>query len=94
MKKKGQAVEADIASSIDTKVLMASYIEDNTSHGKGCIFESGSTVHVCSQKELFNNSLVAKEEEIVNGEWLRLRSHWHWDNQAYRKRWDGECSGG
>ena len=25
----------------------------------------GRTVHVCSQKELFNNSLVAKEEWIV-----------------------------
>ena len=42
---------------------MASY-EDNTSQDKGWIFDSGSTVHVCFQKELFN-SLVAKEEWIV-----------------------------
>ena len=47
----------------ETEVLMASN-EDNTSQGKGWIFDSGSTVHVCSQKELFN-SLVAKEEEFV-----------------------------
>ena len=47
----------------ETKVLMASY-KDNTSQGKSWIFDSGSTVHVCSQKELFN-SLVAKEEGIV-----------------------------
>ena len=40
---------------------MASY-EDNISQGKGWIFDSGSTVHVC--KEPFN-SLVAKEEGIV-----------------------------
>jgi len=38
--------------------------EDSTSQSKGWIFDSGSTVHVCSPKELFN-SLVAKEEEIV-----------------------------
>ena len=37
------------------EVLMA-FNEDNTSQGKGLIFDSGSTVHVCSQKELFNNS--------------------------------------
>jgi len=43
---------------------MASY-EDNTSQYKGWIFYSGSTVHVCSQKELFNNFLVAKDERIV-----------------------------
>jgi len=47
----------------NTKVLMASY-EDNTSQGKNWIFDSGRTVHVCSQKELFN-SLVAKEEGTV-----------------------------
>ena len=40
---------------------MASYVEDNTSQDKGWIFDSDSTVHVCSQKELFN-SLVVKEE--------------------------------
>ena len=45
------------------EVLMASN-KDNTSQGKGWIFDSGSTVHVCSQKELFN-SLVVKEEGIV-----------------------------
>jgi len=43
---------------------MASY-KDNTSQGKGWIFDSSSAVHVCSQKELFNNSLVTKEEKIV-----------------------------
>jgi len=43
---------------------MASY-EDNTSQDKCWIFDSVSAVHICSQKELFNNSLVAKEERIV-----------------------------
>jgi len=38
--------------------------EDNTSQGKCWIFDSDSTVHVYSQKELFN-FLVAKEEGIV-----------------------------
>jgi len=39
-------VEADIAmSSVDIEVLMASYVEDNTSQGKSCIFDSISTVH-------------------------------------------------
>jgi len=58
-------VEADVASGVeDTEILMISY-ENNTSQGKGWIFDSGSTVHVCSQKELFNNSLVVKEEGIV-----------------------------
>ena len=42
---------------------MTSY-EDNTSQGNRWIFDSGSTVHVCSQKKLFN-SLATKEEEIV-----------------------------
>jgi len=50
---------------VDTEVLVASYIKDNTSQGKNWIFDSGSTVHVYSQKELLNNSLVAKEEGIV-----------------------------
>ena len=64
MKKKGQVVEADVVSSVkDTEILMASY-EDKTSQGKGWIFDLDSTVHVCSQKELFN-SLVAKEEGII-----------------------------
>ena len=55
----------DRRSSVDTEILMASYVEDNTSQGKDWIFDSSSTVHACSQKELFNDSLVAKEEEIV-----------------------------
>jgi len=58
-------VEADIASGVeDTEVLMASYVEDNTSQGKIWIFDLGSTVHVCSQKELFN-FLVAKVKGII-----------------------------
>jgi len=65
LKKKGQAAEADVASGVDdTKVLMTSYVEDNTSRGKVWIFDLGSTFHVCSQKELFN-FLVAKEEGTV-----------------------------
>ena len=57
-------MEADVASGVEnTEILMASY--DNTSQGKSWIFDSGSTVYVCSQKDLFNNSLVAKEEGIV-----------------------------
>ena len=47
----------------ETEILMASY-KDNNSQSKGRIFDSGSTVHVCFQKELFN-SLVANEEGIV-----------------------------
>ena len=47
----------------DAGVLTASY-EDNTSQGKSWIFDSGSTVHVRSQKELFN-SLVANEEGTI-----------------------------
>ena len=43
---------------------MTSY-EDNTSQGKSWIFDSGSMVHVCSQKELINIFLVAKEKGIV-----------------------------
>jgi len=62
---KGQAAEACVVLSglEETEVLMASN-EDNTYHGKGWMLDSGSTVHVCSQKELFN-SLVAKDEGIV-----------------------------
>ena len=64
MKKKEQAAEADVAmSGKDIEVLMA-YYENNTSHDRGWIFDSGSTIYVYSQKELFN-SLVAKEEGIV-----------------------------
>ena len=65
MKNKAQAAEADVASGVDTEVLMASYVEDNTSQGKSWIFDSGSTVQVCSQKELFNNSLVVKKEWAI-----------------------------
>ena len=65
MKKKGQATEVNVVSDVeDIEILMASY-EDNTSRGKGWIFDSSSTAHVCYQKELFNNSLIAKEEGIV-----------------------------
>ena len=65
MKKKGQAAKAGVTLSglEKTNVLMASN-EDNSSQGKGWIFDSGSTVHVRSQKELFN-SLVVKEEGTV-----------------------------
>ena len=42
------------------------FYDDNTSQGKGWIFDSGSMVHVSSQKELFINFLVAKEKGIVN----------------------------
>ena len=65
LKKKGQAAEAGVALSgvEDTEVLIISY-EDNTSQGKGWIFDSGSTVYIYSQKELLN-SLVAKEEGTV-----------------------------
>jgi len=65
LKKMGQDAEAEVASSVeDTELLMATY-EDNTSQGKGWIFDSDSMVHVCSQKEFFNNFLIAKEEGIV-----------------------------
>ena len=43
---------------------MASYVENNTSHGKSYIFDFGSTVHVYSHEEMFN-SLVAKEDGTV-----------------------------
>ena len=61
----GHAAEAGVALSGLEKieVLMASY-EDNTSHDKSWIFDLGSSVHVCSQKELFN-SLFAKEDGII-----------------------------
>jgi len=35
LKKKGQAAKIDVAKDVDTKVLMASYVEDNTSQDKG-----------------------------------------------------------
>ena len=43
---------------------MTSYVKDTTSQGKIWIFDSSSMIHVCSQ-ELFNNSLIAKEEGII-----------------------------
>ena len=65
IEEEGASFREDVASSVEnTEVLMVSYIEDNTSQGKNQIFKSGSTVHVYSQKELFN-SLAAKEEVIV-----------------------------
>jgi len=64
LKKKGQAAEADIASGVDIKILMASYFEDNTSQGECWIFDLGSTVHVYSQKELFN-SLVTRRKGLL-----------------------------
>ena len=49
LKKKGKAVEADVAiSGFDTEVLMTHYFGDNSSQGKNCIFDSDSTIHVCS----------------------------------------------
>ena len=41
------------------------FVEDNASQGKGWIFDSNSTVHVYSQKELFKNILATKEKGIV-----------------------------
>jgi len=39
-------VKADVAmSGIDTEILMASYVENNTSQGKCWIFDFGSTIH-------------------------------------------------
>jgi len=65
LKKKGQITEANVATSgVDTELLMASYVEENTFQGKGWIFDSVSTVYICSHKEMFN-SLVAKEEVFV-----------------------------
>ena len=56
VEKREQAVEADVAmSGVEViEVLMASY-EDNTSQGKNWIFDSDSTIHVCSKKEVFNS---------------------------------------
>jgi len=34
LKKKGQAAKADVVSGVDTKVLMISYVENNTSQEK------------------------------------------------------------
>jgi len=48
---------------------MTFYVEDNTSQCKGWIFDSASTVHVCSHKEMFNSLVVKKEGavKIVDG---------------------------
>jgi len=69
LKRKGQAVEADVISNI--KVLIASYVEHNTSQGKSWIFDSNSTVHVCSYKKMFN-SLVQRRKGISKWGWLGL----------------------
>ena len=45
-------------------MCMITYNEDNTSQGKNWIFDSGSTIYVCSHKEMFN-SLISKEEGTV-----------------------------
>ena len=59
--KKVQTAEAYVAmSSVDTEVLMTSYV-DNTSQDKGWIFNSGSMVHVYSHKDMFN-FLVTKRK--------------------------------
>ena len=64
VEEKEQVVEVDVAmSSVNNKVLIASDAKDNTSQGKEWIFNAGSTVQVCSQKELFN-SLVAKRKGL------------------------------
>ena len=62
---KRQAAEADVASGVeDTEILMASY-EENISQSKVYIFDSGVWFMYVLRKELFNNSLIAKEEGIV-----------------------------
>ena len=92
MKKKEQAVELGVAlSGLEEIELLLTYNEDKTSQDKGWIFDSSSTVHVCSQKELFN-SLVAREEGIikmVDGSAARLLTL---GQSRLQKRWDGVCS--
>jgi len=62
LKKKRQAAEADVVRGVeDTEVLMTSYVENNISQCKGWIFESGSTVYVCFEKELFNSWLQRRK---------------------------------
>jgi len=39
LKQKGKALEVDVASGVDTKVLMTSYVENNTSQDKDWIFD-------------------------------------------------------
>jgi len=65
IEKKGQTMEVDVTmSSVDIEILMASYVEENTSQGEGRIFDFSSTVHVYFYKEIFS-SLVAMEEGTV-----------------------------
>ena len=75
--KKEQTAEADVASGVsETEILMASYVEDNTSQGKNWIFDSGSTVHICSQKKLFTPWL--QKRKGPSRWWMvGLRSHRH-----------------
>ena len=72
----------------DTEILMAFY-EHNTSQDKGWIFDSASTLHVCSQKKLFN-FLIVKEEGTVK----MVDDTTCGDSQCYKKRSDDACSGG
>ena len=52
-------MEADVATSgVDFEVLMTFYVEDNISQSKCWIFDSGSMIHVCSYKEMFNSLVV------------------------------------
>ena len=89
-------MEAHIAmSSIDTKVLMASYYK--TSQCKGWIFDFDSAIYIYFQKELFN-SLVAKEEGKRKGlskwwmAWLARSSPL--EQSMLHEEWDNACSGG
>jgi hypothetical protein len=41
-------------SGIETEVFATSIVEDNTSQGKDGILDSGSVVHICSHKKMFN----------------------------------------
>jgi len=56
-------VKADVAEGVPDTYVLTTFI-DNTSIDKCWILDSGSVVHVYSQKELFN-FLVAKEEGNV-----------------------------
>ena len=67
--------------------------EDNTSQGKGWIFDSGSTVHVCSQKELFN-SLVARKKGLSRWRMTRLARSSTLIQSRLQKEMDGVGSGG
>jgi len=65
VEKKGKSCRGNVVSGVDTEILIAFYVANNTSQSKGWIIDSDSTIHVCSQKELFNNSLVAIDEGVV-----------------------------